>query len=129
MARNAKAPAVPLVDDEGFLCLQGELLWKWRALDAELRTANLEIETTQARISAEIEKNPALKELLSQKASLAGQLSSAKTELNSVLAQVEQVMGVSLKDCAFDDKSGRLYNLGEDGSRGAPLKPSKKKKR
>ena len=128
MARKTKATATPTLDDEGFLCLQGELLWKWRALDAELRTANLEIETTQARINAEIEKNPALKELLSQKAALAGQLSSAKTELNTVLMQVETVMGVSLKDCAFDDKSGRLYNLGEDGSRGAPMKPNKKKR-
>ena len=115
----------PLVDDEGFLRVPSGLLWKWRALEAELRSSTLEIDQAQAHISAEIEKNPTLKEWLAKKAGLVGQLSNAKSELATVEAQVETTMGVSLKDCAFDDKTGRLYNLAEDGSQGAPKKPTK----
>jgi hypothetical protein len=125
-SKDAGSTASSFVDDEGVLCLKGDLFWKWRALDAELRSLQLEVSSTQAKIVVEIDKHPQLKELFSAKAALAGQLSVAQTELTNVQAEIEKLLGVSLKDCAFDDKTGRIYNLAADGSRGEPRRLQKR---
>lgn len=122
----AAAEIPSILDEDGFLVVPTPLLWRWRAHEAELRSATLEMEQAQAFISSEIEKNPTLKEWLAKKAALVGQMSNAKSEVSTIQALIETTMGVSLKDCAFDDKTGRLYNLAEDGSQGTPKKPVKK---
>lgn len=113
------------LDADGVLCLRGALFWKWRALDAELRTAALELEQTQTRIATEIAKNTELAALINTKAALAGQLTTARAELNTVQEEIQGYINVSLKDCAFDDKTGRLYNLTTDKAASTPLKPPK----
>ncbi len=125
---NGKNGTPPSVDEEGFLCLKGDRLWKWRALDAEVRAALAELEMASQQIALEISKNPELSALIQKKAALAGTISTAKTELLTVQREIEEAMHVSLKDCSFDDKTGRLYNLAADGSQGEPMKPSKHKK-
>jgi len=117
-----------IVDDEGILCLKGPLFWKWRALDAEYRTAIITMAQTKTKIESEINKNPTLVTLLGEQAGLAGQISVAKTELTNVQLEIEAHMGVSLKDCAFDDKTGRLYNLSSDGTRSEPIKSKRVRK-
>jgi hypothetical protein len=131
MRKSKKAAEVvssPNMDSEGFLCIQGTTLWKWRALDAELRALLSEMEQVKARVSAEIAKHQELASLFGIQAGLAGQISVAKGELNSVQSEIESQLGVPLKDCAFDDKTGRLYNLAQDGTRGEPVKPPKKRR-
>jgi hypothetical protein len=124
----AKAPAkvAPPVDAEGFLCLTGDRLWKWRALDAELRAGQTELERLSGAIQAEISKHADLANMIQQKAALGGTVSVAKSELLAVQAQIEAEMGVSLKECAFDDKTGRLYHLTTDGSRGEAVRAAKR---
>ena len=46
-------------------------------------------------------------------------------EVIAVQAEVEARFGVSLKDCALDDKSGRLFYLTPAGERGEPMKKTK----
>jgi hypothetical protein len=118
----------PNLDSEGYLCIPNPLLWKWRALDAELRAHTFEMDQVKSRISAEISKNSVLAGLFGSQAGLSGQISVAKGELNNVLAEIEALLGVSLKDCAFDDKTGRLYNLAENGTRGEPVQLPKKRR-
>jgi hypothetical protein len=120
---QSSVPRDDFIDEEGVLCLRGSLFWKWRALDAELKSVTIEIEQTQTRISMEIAKNKELSDLMSHRSALAGQVSVAKTELANVQTEIEALMGISLKDCAFDDKTGRLYNLSPDGTRGEPATP------
>ena len=119
----------PNVDEEGCLCIQGALLWKWRALDAELRAHLTEMEQLKSHLSAEIGKHPEIGKLIGDQAGLAAQISIAKSELNNVHAEIESLLKVSLKDCAFDDKTGRLYNLAENGTRGEPVKPPRRRVR
>jgi hypothetical protein len=133
MPRQAKikkqAVVTPdIVDDEGILCLKGPLFWKWRALDAEYRTATMSMAHVKSKIEAEINKSPILMALFSEHAGLAGQISVAKNELMNVHLEIETHMGISLKDCAFDDKTGRLYNLSSDGARSEPVKPKDRRK-
>ena len=116
-------------DDEGYLRLTGDRLWKWRALDAELRAAQAELETVSHQIQVEIAKNPDLSAMLQKKASLAGTMSTAKAEIASMQAEIEKDLGISLKEHAFDDKTGRLYHLGPDGSQGEPVKQKSRKRK
>jgi hypothetical protein len=127
-AKASKAPAkvAPPVDAEGFLCLTGDRLWKWRALDAELRAGQTELERLSGAIQAEIGKHADLANMIQQKAALGGTVSVAKSELLAVQAQIEAEMGVSLKECAFDDKTGRLYHLTTDGARGEAVRAAKR---
>ena len=118
-----------IADEDGVLCLKGDLFWKWRALDSELRAAVAEMEQTKDRIAVEISKHPELAEMISRQAGLAGTVSIAKTSLLQVQEEIETRMGVKLKDCAFDDKTGRLYNLMDDGTRGDPVKTPKRRVR
>ena len=129
--KTTKNPSInpDITDEDGILCLKGDLFWKWRALDSELRTATIELEQTKANISIEIAKHQVLAELISKQAGLVGQVSVAKGELLNVQAEIEKKMSVKLADCAFDDKTGRLYNLAEDGTRGAPVKPKARRVR
>jgi hypothetical protein len=119
-------PALPL-DEDGFLCLTGDRLWKWRAHDAELRTATLELESLKQRIAHEVSRHPELSALLGQQAGAMGAVSTARAELSAVQTEIEKEFGVSLAECAFDDKTGRLYHLKEDGERGEPMKTKAKR--
>jgi hypothetical protein len=116
-------PDLDIVDEDGFLCLKGNRLWKWRALEAELRAELLELDSVKQRIQIEISKNPELPPLLTRQAELASSISQAKAEVLGLQGEIEQLFGVSLKECAFDDKTGRLYNLSDGGERGDPVKP------
>jgi hypothetical protein len=113
------------VDAEGYLLIEGTRLWKWRALDAELRVAQAELESVSQHLQVEIAKHPEISALLQRKAALAGTISSAKTELLNVQQEIEVYLGVPLKTCSFDDKTGRVYNLGHDGAIGEPIKARK----
>ncbi len=125
-SRKKRVHGLDLVDEDGVLCLKGDRLWKWRALEAELRAASIESEVVQSRIQDEIAKTPELGALLAKKSDLARVVSTAKTELATVQAEIEKAFGVSLQHCAFDDKTGRLYNLTSEGERGDPVKPASK---
>jgi len=128
--KNGTVPdATKHVDDDGFLCLKGDLFWRWRALDAELRAAIAEMESAQQQIQVEIAKQPELSALLQRKAALAGTISTAKTELLTVQGEIENALGISLKEHAFDDKTGRLYNLTAEGSQGDPMKPKSRRQK
>lgn len=123
---EAPKPALP-VDEDGFLCLTGDRLWKWRALDAELRAGLVELDSVKRQIAAEVAKNPELGGLLSKQGELMGAISMSRSELTVVQGEIEKQFNVSLKECAFDDKTGRLYNLKEDGERGEPMKTKAKR--
>jgi hypothetical protein len=116
------------IDEDGCLCVKGEKLWKWRALDSELRTLTIELERASEKINALIAATPELAKLYGDRAGLAGQVSAARGELTNVQQEIEKAIGVSLKECAFDDKSGRIYNLSPDGERGDPVKSPKKRR-
>lgn len=124
-----KEPPSDITDEEGYLCLKGPIFWKWRALDSELRATSLELESAKTKIQAEIHKNATLVELLGQQSALISKISVDKGELLNVQAEIEKLLGVSLQDCAFDDKTGRLYNLNTNGARGEPVKPVKRRVR
>jgi hypothetical protein len=121
--------AQPSVDDEGYLRLSGDKLWKWRALEAELRAAQAELETVSHQIQLEIAKNPDLSALLQRKAALAGTMSTSKAEISTMQVEIEKEFGIALKEHSFDDKTGRLYYLGPDGSQAEPVKPKSRKRK
>jgi len=130
-ARKKPAPAKPAppLDEDGFMRLTGDRLWKWRALDAELRAGIVELDSVKRQIATEIARHPALAGLLSKQGELGAGISVARAELAKVLEEIEAEFGVDLKQCAFDDKTGRLYNLTEDGERGTPMKKTKRRTR
>lgn len=125
MARRKVETVETVVDGDGYFVLTGERLWKWRAREAELRAAQSELDATVRELQAFIDKVPELSTLFAKKTALAGALSVAKGELATVQTEIESVFGISLKECAFDDASGRLYHL-VDGQRGEPIKRRKR---
>lgn len=118
------------VDADGNMVIEPTLLWKWRAHEAELRAAQLEHDTVTREVQDEITKNPVLSQLVQRKAAAASSLSMAMKEIEQVQAELEKELGISLKQVAFDDKTGRVYNLAEgtvtqEGAQGGPVKPTK----
>lgn len=104
-----------IFDEEGFLCLRGVRLWKWRALSAEHRASTLELRFLNQEIRQEIDRHPELKALLERQRELLADASQVKAELDAARLEIESAFGVSLNQCSFDDKTGRLYNLAADG--------------
>jgi hypothetical protein len=104
------------VDADGFVCLTGTLLWKYRAIDAEYRNAQLAALRKQVEIEEEVQKHDHLRGLIAERKALLGESSVRATELQAVQQEIETTLGVSLRNCAIDDKSGRIYLLGEDGT-------------
>ena len=108
-------------DADGFLCVTGDRLWKWRALDAELRMSLAELNAVKQGITIEVALHPALVELFARQTDLLHAVSTGRAELATMHAEIEAVYGVSLKECSIDDKTGRLHNLTAEGARGEPL--------
>ena len=108
-------------DADGFLCVTGDRLWKWRALDAELRMSLAELNAVKQGITTEVALHPALVELFARQTDLLHAVSTGRAELATMHAEIEAVYGVSLKECSIDDKTGRLHNLTAEGTRGEPL--------
>lgn len=94
--------------------IEGELLWKYRALDSEYVKVQTQRMTIDTEIKAAIEAHPVLKELYGRKNSLAAESSAAMKELQEVLKEVEDKLGVNLKECSIDDKTG-IVHVHKDG--------------
>ena len=126
-------PAAPVaskprhVDADGFLCLQGAHLWKWRALDAELRAAAVELVSTEHKILAVVAQHEQLSSLIQQKAGFAAVISHTRTEIQNTQAEIEKDLGISLKNYSFDDKTGRLHDLTPTVVQSAPVRKSTRK--
>lgn len=116
--------ARPPVDDDGVLVLQGELFWKWRALDADIRRTKIEADAKQAAIDAEIAKLPELKRLIDERHGLVREHAQHSLEMRSVHAEMEKLLGVEVKNISVDDKTGRVHVLAADGTP-SPAKPAK----
>ena len=103
--------ADPNTDSDGFLCLRGEILWKFRAVDAEHRNLLLGVEQKRAAVAEEITKHPDLLRLIGERDALILQANQHSKEVMSIQQEIEASLGIELKDCTIDDKTGRLFIL------------------
>jgi hypothetical protein len=126
VSKKLIASADVFVDTDGVICLRGELLWKYRAVDAEYRNILLAIGQKDSAIRLEIQKNRTLSALMAEKETLQVSKKSHEVELNEVHSSIESVLGISLKECAIDDKTGRVFSFAEDGKT-IPLLAKKKR--
>lgn len=126
-AKPTTAVSPEHIDADGFYCVKGALLWKYRALDAEARNAGLSLQRAQEAIAREIAAHPTLKGLFADEKEALKNLSTKKSEIQAVYAEIGALFGVDLKDCAIDDETGRLHVLG-DGGQPKPLRPVAGKK-
>src|SRR6185295_9490164 len=90
---NGSAAVVDILDSEGFYCIKGDLLWKYRALTAEYDNVQAQVLRNQLAIRGEIERNPTLKSLYEEKASLGNNSTVALKELQMVQTEIEKVLG------------------------------------
>jgi len=119
-----------LVDNEGVLCLRGEMFWKFKAVDAEHRRAVAELAESTRKLSEAIDKNPEIKALYTARQRLLGEVSTAKNALAETSEALEKQMGVSLRECSIDDETGRVYRILPSGPVPlVPVPPSKKTQR
>lgn len=123
---TTKAQHQPPVDEDGVLILRGELFWKWRALDADIKRTRTEADAKQATIDAEIAKHDVLKSLIGDKHALVREHSQHVLEMHAVHVEMEKTLGVDIKNVSIDDKSGRVHVLDADGTP-TPLKPKTKR--
>jgi hypothetical protein len=125
------AASHPYVDAEGFLCLHGELLWKFRAVDAEYRNLVLGVEAKRNLIAEEIKKHPELAQMLAERDAITQQANAYLGEVRAVQAEIEKALSVKLQECTIDDKTGRVFQLVDGKAEpmlppGTPKKPVKK---
>lgn len=130
---KTKTPSIPLpqhVDGDGMVCVGGELLWKWRAAEAESRALDATIKVKSHELDTLLNAAPEIKTLLTERQSLIGQSVRAQQEYQGVLKQIEAETGVPMKDASIDDSTGRIYLLGAGGGAPVPVqtKPRRKKK-
>jgi hypothetical protein len=104
--------------------LKGELFWKYRAVDSDYVRIQHQLKAANDEIAVFIEKTPDLKDIFARRAELLNQSSVAQTELQECLQAIEKRIGMSLKNCSIDDKTGVVHTL-KDGEN-IPLMPQKK---
>ena len=114
------------VDDEGNLCLAGELFWKYRALDAEYRNAVLAQMNKNLEMVEELKKHPELMKIVAEKDALGESAKRQAIALSELMETIGKVLGTDLAQCSIDDKSGRIF-IHENGEM-VPLKATKKPK-
>jgi len=114
--QTSRTHALP-VDDQGFVCLQGELLWKYRALDSEYRSACVGVTQKDAELAVELAKpeHQIIRQLHSDRIALKIEAARKGESLSEFNRDVEKKMGVSLQACSIDDETGRIYIL-QDGA-------------
>jgi hypothetical protein len=125
-----KATAVATIspdylDDEGYYVLKGELLWQYRALDAEIRNLNMDAKIRSDELAAELDKHPEIKELISAKNAITAETAVKMHDLALLNKKIEDVFKVNLKNCAIDDKTGRIHEF-VDGAPQAMRMPEPK---
>lgn len=93
--------------------IQGELLWKYRAVDAELRNVELYRKHVEAEIDVVIAMNGDLK--LQKLWALLKQSKqdhvSKEQALKSVHGEIEQQLNISLRNAAINDETGEVFML------------------
>jgi hypothetical protein len=129
-----KTPEMDLsqvTDAEGFYCIKGELFWKYKAHQAEFDASQHKLTVVKQRIRMLIDLNPELKSLYEEQNELVKIGSITMRELTEVNEQIEKMLGVPLKNCGIDDKTGRVHILEPDGTLTpkAPEKAAKKSNR
>jgi hypothetical protein len=108
------------------LRLTGELFWKYRAVDSDYVRIQHQLKSTQEEIQMFVDKTPALKEIFSKRAELLNQSSVAQTELKAVLDEIEKTLGIDVKGCSIDEKTGVIHVLQEGVMVPVGKKPNKK---
>ncbi len=114
-------PDAVTTDEEGFPVLKGELFWKWRALQSDLRRLDADIALHSKAVDAELDKLPELRELLHRRTSAIQQRMTAGAEYKELLVTLEKHLGFPMTNVSIDDVSGRVHRLEE----GAPASPAK----
>lgn len=120
-----KGSANGITDADGYLCLRGEDLWKFRAVDAEYNKLQAQLSEVRQQIKTQLEAHPELKAVFDKQLSLVGELKKAETNLREVHKYIEKKFGVDLTKCGIDDDTGRLQQVVNDKM--TPLKPTTKK--
>lgn len=95
--------------EDDFKYLTGELFWKYRAIDAEFRNAMLALNIKKSQLAAEFEKNPQIVKLINERDVMAQQVSEQAKEVQAVNSEIEEKLGIKLRNCSIDDKTGRIY--------------------
>ena len=126
---KTSAASVP-VDDEGCLVLRGELFWKWKAADSEVRYVAEALKVKQNELQVLLDKYPDVKAVFEERTSLLQRSVVSQNEMRHVQASLEEYLGMSMKDVSIDDQTGRVFL--HSGGGPAPVKPKalkpKKKK-
>lgn len=137
------APATksgPTSDNEGFLVLQGELFWKWRAVAESVQRVDAEYKLKNAEVEAVLTAHPEVARVLGERAGLMQQSVTARQEYMRVQADLEAHFGFPMKNVSIDDVSGRVHRLdapepappvtnGVNGHAKAPKEPTTAKKK
>jgi hypothetical protein len=98
-------------DENGDVRLPPIQYWKYRALSAEIAKTRLEYDKAKADFEAIVLNTPSLMNCRAQMASAKGQSAQFVAEINEFHKEVEEKTGLDLKNCAFDDISGRISVL------------------
>ena len=125
---RAKKQAPVPVDEDGFMCLQGELLWKYRAVDAEYRNTVLAMDGKQREILEELKKYPDLQRMVGERDALTISVRLHQNELIEVYKVISDALHIAdMTNVSIDDRTGRVFVL-DDGKQ-IPVKPVKPKTR
>lgn len=111
-----EAPPPVSGDEEAFYRVKGELFWRWKAAMNEIDKVQLQIAENKRAFETELAKNPEIRRLKEEHTGLIQASSMALAELTETQAKIEQELGIDLKSCAIDDKTGRVHNMNADGT-------------
>lgn len=106
------------------LTIKGDVFWKWRALSSDYERLAMMLSVKSTELNAALAASPEIKALIDQRVAAANEASVAKSELLKCQEAIELKYKINLKDCAIDDKTGRVFNLKDS----EPVPVLKKKK-
>ena len=99
------------VDDDGIAVLRGELFWKWKAADTEVRNADLALKLKQTEIAKMLEQHPEIQKAMDDRTALVNKSVQTQNELRAVYKDLETHLGIEMTNVSIDDQTGRIYVL------------------
>lgn len=129
MNKNGKAHTSleEITDDAGYYCVKSDLLWKYRAVSSEYENVQLRLTNCKIQLQAEMAKHPEIKALRDEQSALLAASQQAMKELEEVQQQISARLGIDLKNCGIDDKTGRIHVVNTETGKSEPLLSTKKK--
>lgn len=116
MARKTKGKTAATSEEDDSMVLTGVLFWKFRAVESDFARVQMELDLKSAELGQLMAKYDDVRACFGARQALLNELSTKKADVIAVQQEIQAHLGVDLRNCSFDDKTGRIHVILPSGS-------------